>query len=296
MSQMMLSAFTAIGSLRAVLGEGPVWDDERQCLWFVDIDRHCVHALDPLSGTVATIPTGRAVGAIGLCRSGALMLAFRGGFARITPDAPCPSPELVAAVESEQPRHRMNDGAVDSHGRFWAGTLSEDRDPTAALYRLDPGGAVSRHVTEVTISNGIDWSPDDTQMYYVDTPTGRIDVFDFVAAAGTIRHRRPFVIVPSEAGKPDGLVVDADGAVWVALWGGAALHRYLPDGTLDCVCPVPARYPTKMSFGGPNLTDLFVTSASAPLTDAQREQAPLAGAVFTAAVRVAGRRPHRFRD
>ena len=128
----------------------------------------------------------------------------------------------------------MNDGNCDPAGRFWAGTMAlDERRSAGALYRLDPDLTVHTMLTDVTISNGIDWSLDGRRMYYVDSPTRRIDVFDFDPGTGAIANRRTFVQVPAEAGIPDGMTVDADGFVWLALWGGAALHRYAPDGTRE---------------------------------------------------------------
>jgi len=150
-------------------------------------------------------------------------------------------------------------------------------------------------VTGVTVSNGVGWSPDGTRMYYVDTLTGRIDVFDFDEHWGTITNRRPFVTVSHRAGHPDGLVVDADGCVWLALWAGGALHRYTPDGQLERTIKLPVTHPTKCAFGGEDSTDLYITSAWIELTPAEREAQPLAGGLFVCRPGVAGQ-PTRLFD
>ncbi len=269
-----------VGTFLASLGEGPVWDDRRRCLWFVDIDRQCVHAFDPATVGFATWEVGEAVGAVALCENGDLVLAVRSGFRRMHLDTNNVAAfEPMAQVEADRPRNRMNDGAVDSRGRFWAGTLSEDRQPVAALYRLDPDGAVSCHIEGVTVSNGIDWSPDDRLMYYIDTATRRVDVLDFAVETGTVSGRRPFVAIAPDLGKPDGLVVDAEGGIWVALWAGAAVHRYRPDGQLDVVITVPVQCPTKVAFGGPDYRDLYITSV---------------GPLFQTRTPFRGRAPRRF--
>jgi sugar lactone lactonase YvrE len=189
----------------------------------------------------------------------------------------------------------MNDGYVDSRGRLWAGTMGMDHVPhRGSLYRLDVDGSVHRMLTDITTSNGIDWSPDDRLMYYVDTGNPRIDVFDFDAGAGAIANRRTFVDIPASAGKPDGLIVDAEGGVWLALWGGSAVHRYLPDGTLDRTVSVPARLTTKPAFGGPALEDLYITSAWIALDDAERRAEPAAGGVFHVRPGIRGRAANRF--
>ena len=278
---------------QAQLGEGPLWDDRRQRLLFVDIMRGHVHEFDPATESDRIHMIGQPVGAVALTTRGDWVLATNSGFSRLDPEMGDVSP--VATVEADQPKNRMNDGNVDSRGRFWAGTMGmgglRDR---GALYRLDPDGSVTRILTGVSTSNGIDWSPDDRLMYYVDTPTGRVDCFDFDVEAGTVRNRRPFVTIPPDQGAPDGLVVDADGHVWVALWKGGAVHRYAPDGRLDQVVRFPVTLTTKPAFGGSDLGDLFVTSAWIELKDDARARQPMAGGVFRLRPGAKGQRPRRF--
>jgi sugar lactone lactonase YvrE len=189
----------------------------------------------------------------------------------------------------------MNDGYVDARGRFWAGTMSvEGVNGQGTLYRLDPDGQVRAMLTPVTTSNGLDWSPDSRLMYYADTRTGNVDVFDFDESAGTIANRRVFAAIPRDSGRPDGLIVDAEGGVWVALWAGGALRRYQADGTLERVIRFPVSLITKCAFGGPALDELYVTSASSRLTEAERIAQPLAGAVFRLRPGLRGRAPHHF--
>jgi sugar lactone lactonase YvrE len=242
---------------RADLGEGPVWDARTRELLWVDIMVGLVHRYDPATGNDIAVDVGQPVGCVVPRARGGWVLGLQAGFATANGRA-----ELLARLDSERPDLRMNDGAVDSRGRFWAGTMQLDFEPGAgALYRLDTDGSLHTMLTGVTISNGIGWSPDDTLMYYVDTPTRRIDVFDWDADGGAIANRRPLVELEPGAGDPDGLVVDAEGCVWVALWNGAAVRRYGPDGTLLGSVSVPARRVTKAAFGGPALDDLYVTSA-----------------------------------
>jgi sugar lactone lactonase YvrE len=159
----------------------------------------------------------------------------------------------------------MNDGACDRAGRFFAGTMAEDEaTPAGALYRLDPDHVVTRLVAGVTVSNGIGWSPDERLMYYVDSPTRRVDVFDYDPATGAIEGRRPFASLPPGDAVPDGLTVDAEGGVWVALWGGSAVHRYDRAGRLDRVLEIPSVNVTSCAFGGAGLDQLYVTAAAGP--------------------------------
>jgi sugar lactone lactonase YvrE len=266
----------------ASLGEGPVWDGERAELVWVDIDRGLVHRHSPTGGAREPIAVGQSVGCAVPRATGGLVLAVRDGFATLAPDGA--ALELVAAVERERHDTRMNDGACDSRGRFWAGTMSLTGDTRgAALYRLDADLTVKRVLPGVSVSNGLGWSPDDTLMYHVDTPRGRVDVFDFETAGGTVAGRRAVIDVPREHGKPDGLAVDAEGGIWVALWGGGAVHRYTPEGSLDGRIQLPVSQVTSCCFGGPDLSTLYVTSAARGA-----EHEPLAGALFACRPGVSG--------
>ncbi|HYN07951.1 MAG TPA: SMP-30/gluconolactonase/LRE family protein [Vicinamibacterales bacterium] len=278
---------------QAQLGEGPVWDDRRARLLFVDIMRGHVHAFDPVGKTDRILDVGEPVGAVAPTTRGDWIVATQTGFSRLDPETGTRSP--IAPVEADQPETRMNDGCVDRRGRFWAGTMGMGGvRERGALYRLDPDGSVTRVLTGVSISNGIDWSPDDRLMYYVDTPTGRVDCFDFDADDGAIRNRRAWVDVPTKLGWPDGLVVDADGSVWLALWEGGAVHRYAPDGRLELVVRFPVTLTTKPAFGGPDLDDMYITSAWIELDEHARAREPMAGGLFRIQSGARGPRPRRF--
>ena len=278
---------------KADTGEGPVWDVERQRLLFVDIMRGHVHEFDPVRGRDRVIEVGRPVSAIAPTVRGDWIVAAQGGFFRLDPESGRLA--LVAAVEADIPDNRTNDGYVDPQGRFWAGTMSlVKRQRAGSLYRLDPDGRVTRLVTGVTTSNGIDWSPDGRLMYFVDTGVNRIDVFDFDPATGEPTARRPFTFVPTLSGKPDGLIVDGDGGVWLGLWNGGALHRYTPGGQLDRVVKFPVSLVTKCAFGGPDLSDLYVTTARSGLKEAQRAEQPTAGGLYRLRPGVRGRAMPRF--
>ena len=279
---------------KAELGEGPVWDPDAGCLYFVDIERGVVHRYNPATTTSRSFQVGTMVGAAALTTAGDLVLAVRDGFARLDLDSG--QVRAIADVEADRPDRRMNDGKCDPAGRFWAGTMALDKRPGAgALYRLDPDGRVHRMVDGVSISNGLDWSNDGRLMYYIDTPTRSIDVFDFDVATGAIANRRSLTRIEPGAGWPDGLTLDTDGYIWVALWSGAAVRRYAPDGTLDRSVAIPVMYPTSCAFGGPDLGDLYITSAATALTPDERVKEPLAGGLFRCRPGVQGRPPHRFK-
>jgi sugar lactone lactonase YvrE len=178
----------------------------------------------------------------------------------------------------------MNEGGCDPDGRFWCGSMAYDQSPGAAsMYRLDPGGTVRRVFGDVTISNGLEWSPDGSLAYYDDTATHRVDVFDYDRDAG-LTGRRPFVVLGDD-GNPDGLTVDAEGGVWVALFGGGAVHRYDAAGRLDVVVEVPTPQVTACTLGGPQLDQLFITTSREGMGP---DDDPLAGSLFRADVGVTG--------
>ncbi len=284
---------TPLSDTRTELGEGPLWDSGRRCLWFVDIMRGHAHQFDPATGRDRVHEIGQPVGALALTSADDLVCAVRDGFVRFDPATRLVTP--LADVEKDLPRNRMNDGNVDARGRFWAGTMSMDGVRNAgALYCLTPEGNVSQHLAGVTTSNGIDWSADDTRMYYIDTGEPRIDVFDFDLDRGRIASRRPFVAIDPADGKPDGLIVDAEDHVWVALWRGGQVRRYSPGGDLVLTIKLPTPLTTKPAFGGPELRDLYVTSAFIQLNAEERAHSPLAGALFHIAPGVAGRAPKVF--
>lgn len=261
----------------AELAEGPTWDPVGNRLVWVDILGCEVHTTDPSTGEDTVLRTEQHVGAAKPRAGGGLVVNLRDGVG--TYDA---AGGFAWLHHDPVPGRRGNDAAVDALGTLWAGSMRYDNAPGGgALVRVAPSGAAVTVLDEVTCSNGLGWSPDGRLMYYVDTPTRRIDVFDVDPDSGDVRNRRPLVVLPDDtAGSPDGLTVDADGCVWVALWDGYAVHRYAPDGTLDRVLDLPVQFPTACAFGGPGLHDLFVTSASLGLDRTARAEQPLAGSVL----------------
>jgi sugar lactone lactonase YvrE len=290
----------AIVDCRCEVGEGPIWDDRSGHLLFVDIDAHRVHRYEPSSGAHDTFDCGEYVSAVVLDARGGYLVALQHDLARFDFDAG--RLERMVTVDGDRHDLRFNDGCVDRHGRLWCGTLSLKKEAgQAALYRVEMDGGpalqgprVTRMLTGVTNSNGIDWSPDGRFMYYVDTGTRRVDVFDVDEAAGTIANRRTLISIAERDGKPDGLIVDGEGHLWVALWQGSAVRRYGPDGTLVRQIDLPASCITKCAFGGADLRTLYITSARAALSEADLAREPLAGALFAVNPGVQGRTANRF--
>jgi sugar lactone lactonase YvrE len=272
------------------LGEGPVWDSRSERLVRVDISNGLVHRWVPGGAGEATSYDGPTSAVV--LRDGAGWVVAVGR--RLVLDAPG-GRAVLAEVEPDRPHNRFNDCRADPQGRLWAGTMSTRREAgVAALYRLEPGGEIERVIGGTTISNGIGWSPDGETMYFVDSTTQRVDAFSFDGATGAISERRSFAAIDPDDGLPDGLQVDAEGGVWLALFGGAAVRRYAPGGELDAHVELPDTNPTCPGFGGPDLTTLYVTSAKHKLSPEALAAEPLAGALLALEPGVRGQAPGRF--
>jgi sugar lactone lactonase YvrE len=273
----------------ADLGEGPVWHSDSDCLLWVDVNAGNVHRFDPATGKDAVFPVGQPVGAVAptLDRD-RLVVAARDGFGIL--DLTTCQLKMRAPVEAEQADNRMNDGKCDARGRFWAGTQSLDHAPGhAGLYRLELDGSARQILAGVSISNGIGWSPDNRTMYYVDTLTGGLDAFAFDLATGSVRDRHRLVDIPPADGLPDGLAIDVDGCVWLALWGGAMVRCFAPTGRCVRTIPTPVKYPTSCAFGGRDLDTLYITSAKRQAGEA------LGGSLFAIRPGVSGLPPQVYR-
>ncbi|MER6730797.1 SMP-30/gluconolactonase/LRE family protein [Streptomyces puniciscabiei] len=239
----------------AELGEGPTWDPATGRLIWLDILGMRVHTYDPATGRRTVRTTEQHVGAVKPRAGGGLVLNLRDGVGLLDPD------DTFRWLHHEPVAgRRANDAAVAPDGSLWAGTMRYDEAPGGGtLTRLTGDGTVRTVLSDATVSNGTGWSPDGRRMYYVDTPTRRVDVFDHDGER--VHGRRPLVEIERGAGVPDGLTVDADGCVWVALWDGGAVRRYTPGGELDRVISLPTPRTTACAFGGAGLTDLYITTA-----------------------------------
>jgi sugar lactone lactonase YvrE len=258
-------------------GEGPVWSERWGGLRWVDMLAGDVLSLAP-DGSVERRHVGEIAAALRPRRAGGAVIGIERGFALEEPDG---GVRALGEVWSD-PSVRMNEGGCDPDGRFYCGSMAYDQQPGAAsLYRLDPDGAVHVVREGVTVSNGLEWSPDGTLAYYNDTATYSIAVFDYDRNAG-LTGQRPFAALEH---RPDGLTVDAEGGVWTALSDGGAVRRYTPDGALDAVIDVPARKVTACTFGGAGLDELFITTSREGL---ELGDDPLAGALFRARPGVSG--------
>jgi sugar lactone lactonase YvrE len=235
-----------VGSEKAVLGEGPRWDGQAGRLLWVDIEGGLLHAGD------RTIDGGAMVGAVAPWAGDTVLVALADALAAV--DVADGSVRRLAEIPHGEPGLRCNDGACDPAGRFWIGTMALDERPGAgALYRYDVDGTLHTVLDGVAMSNGLGWDAGGRLMYYIDSPTQRIDVFDFDVASGSIEDRRPFAVIPEADGIPDGLALDDEGGIWVALHGGGEVRRFDPDGGVSGRVEVPVPKVTACCFAGRRL-------------------------------------------
>ncbi len=289
---------------RCTLGEGAVWCTRRRALLWTDIERARLWLHAPLTGTTLSWALPDRVGAFALCASGRVLLGLAKGLAFADVDAHTGASTLavtpVAPVEPDEPRTRINDGRTDRDGRFVFGTMNEAEghaDRLGHFYQFSLAHGLRRlNVDDVSISNSICFSPDGGTMYFTDSIDGTILQADYDSAAARVSRVRPFVRAEKTVGMPDGSVIDADGALWNAVWGGGRVRRYLADGTIDREVIVAAPNTTCPAFGGPDLTDLYVTSSRLEMDAAALAHFPHAGGVFHAAAGIRGLADPAFRD
>lgn len=264
----------------AELAEGPFWDSRLQRLWWVDILNKKICQFDPVTGEnrhrqidqyIGTVVPRRGSEAIVALHHGLAFFDFESG--KLTP---------ICDPEQDKPRNRFNDGKCDPMGRFWAGTMSLDGEANAgSVYCLDSTLKCEHKFGDVTISNGLVWSLEQTQMFYIDTPTQEVLSFDFDRITGELTRKRPVIRVPREMGAPDGMTIDSAGMLWIALWGGGMVSRWDPkNGQLLQTIRVPASHVSACAFGGPDLETLYITTARAELSDEDLAEQPHAGAIF----------------
>lgn len=275
---------------RAELGEGPVWHAAAGTLYWVDLFAGIVHHYQPASGIAGRVEVGEFVGCVVPRAGGGLLAATASGIYHLDPVSGAKT--RVAAVEADRPETHFNDGKVDPAGRFWFGSIAVDRttDTLGHLYSLEPDLTVTRRLSGIDNTNGMDWSPDGRTMYYIDSLTRQVTAFDYDAASGAIANPRPAVTLPADRGVPDGMTVALDGTLWVAHWGGGCVTRWHPaTGALLQTIPVPANLTTSCAFAGPALDQLYVTTARYGQDGPALAAQPHAGGLFRLRTAARGR-------
>jgi sugar lactone lactonase YvrE len=266
-----------VADVRAELGEGPVWVAAEQALYWVDINGRRIFRLSE-SGERREWPTPMRVGSIAPRARGGFIAGTDRGIALVDLDQD--RFEVVASPEQHLPHNRFNDGKVDRQGRFWAGTMDDrEKGSAGALYRIDPDRTCTAIDGGYGITNGPAFSPDGARMYHSDTLRQVTYAFD-LDAAGEATNRRVFVQFGAGDGHPDGMTVDAEGCLWIALWGGWCVRRFSPDGDLLRTVEMPVEQPSSCAFGGPGLDRLYVTSATKGLDQTALAMQPNAGGLF----------------
>ncbi|MEZ4794245.1 MAG: SMP-30/gluconolactonase/LRE family protein [Flavobacteriaceae bacterium] len=265
---------------KAELGEGAFWNYKTQQLYWIDILGKQLHLLDPLSKNIQTFNLPSRIGTVVPQTDSTAVVALEDGI--YLQNTKNDSLDQLTPLEADQPGNRFNDGKCDPAGNLWVGSMDlAEKNPVAKLYKVTPQGVATAMLDSITISNGIVWTKDGRTMYYTDTPTGKIRAYDFDPWNATLSNERVAVEVPVELGFPDGMTIDSDDMLWVALWNGNAVVRFDPKtGEILQKIEVPAHNVSSCAFGGPNLDILYITSARVDMSEAELEAFPLAGSVF----------------
>ncbi len=265
---------------KALLGEGPIWSPRDGALYWVDILTPSVFRLDGVSMACTESKLATMASIVIPTLSGGLLFASPNGLMLHNPSTQVNT--LLCHPESERPTHRYNDGKCDRRGRLWVGSMDMGAEANrGCLYKVTGDGAWTKMDSGFTVPNGMGWSPDNKLMYMTDSTRKVIYVYDFDLDKGAISNKRNFVTFSPDDGVPDGLTVDAEGYLWVAVWNSWRLSRFSPDGieVLRVLVPVPR--PSSCCFGGNNLETLYITSASVRLTEQELRDAPLSGSLFS---------------
>jgi sugar lactone lactonase YvrE len=285
-------AVELVAEAHATLGEGPVWDVTRGVLWWVDIVSGLVHCFDPRSGLDRAVPAGSPVGALAMRRDGTLLAALQERLAVMEPESGRIE-TLVALPEGG--RLRCNDGKCDSAGRFWVDRMTDDGAPgQGSLLRVDTDLSVACQMAGLQIPNGLAWSADGRRMYFVDSAWHEVREYDYEPETGRMSEGHRLVGFANDGTFPDGLTVDAEGCLWVARWGAGCVVRVAQDGVIVERVEVPVAQATSCAFGGDDLQDLYITTASEYFGPADFAREPLAGSLFRCRPGVRGLPPAPF--
>lgn len=273
-----------VADTRLVCGEGTLWHEAEQKLYWLDIPKGSIYRYDPRAGSHERVYQGEVIGGFTIQADGSLLLFMARGAVRVWKHG-----ELATVLEElpEEREARFNDIIADPEGRVFCGTMSTStpRRP-GRLYRLERDGKITRLLEGIGISNGMGFTPDRKRMYYTDSAKGEIYLFDYDRRSGALGNQRVLIRVPASEGEPDGLTVDAEGYVWSARWNGSCIVRFSPEGREVLRVGLPARKVSCLTFGGPDHQDIYISTAGG---DKREEEGPGAGALFCVNLGIAGR-------
>jgi sugar lactone lactonase YvrE len=291
----MADEVRCIVDIRSGLGEGPVWSELEQALYWLDCVKPAVYRYDPATGEnrQLDLPLDSTIGTIAFRRRGGYIMALESGIKVVEDDGK--TVRLVCHPEKGRDENRYNDGKPDRSGRLFLGSLNKaDRDPTGALYRINVDGSCRELDGPFVCANGMDWSLDNRIFYFVDSGSRNIFAYDYDPATGDLENRRVLATVAAEEGTPDGMCIDTEGFLWVAHWNGWRVSRFDPQGRRERQIRMPVPQPTSLCFGGPDLDRLYITSAAMDLDRPTLEAAPLSGSLFMLEPGVKGLPPSWF--
>ncbi len=290
---MAIQQFNAeqVFAAQATLGEGPLWDPRCSAYWWIDIEERKLFRFSPDSLRNLEWQLDQMPGTVVVRKRGGLMLSLQDGLASFDPVSG--QVQSWGDPEFDKPDNRFNDGKCDPEGRFWAGTMrikDHMKIFTGSLYSLESDGQIiKRWGDDIGVSNGIVWSRNGQRMYFVDSPRREVYQFDYDRTTGRIENRTCIFRAPDEIGFPDGMAIDTDDNLWIAFWGGWCVAKICPvSSRILSKISLPVAAPTACAFGGPNLDQLLITTASIGLNPEERRQQPLAGDLFVADVQVGG--------
>jgi sugar lactone lactonase YvrE len=264
---------------KCILGEGPVWDDKRKRILWIDIAEGHIHQFTPATNIFKTFSVGEMIGSLAITDGGTIA-ALESGFSFVNLEN-----EETAHIDDPEKHiagNRFNEGKCDPMGRFWAGTMSlTEEGTTGSVYTLHPDLSIEKKIDNVTISNGMAWSVDQKTFYYIDSPTLQVLSYAYDNATGAISDKKLIISIDQSEGFPDGMTIDEEGMLWIAHWGGWKVARWDPaTGKKLMQIELPVSQVTSCTFGGEKFEDLYITSASIRLTHEQLQKEPLAGSLF----------------
>jgi sugar lactone lactonase YvrE len=275
----------------ADLGEGPVWDEERGELLWVDMFPGLLHRFSPDTRQDCVVEVGQTIGSLALRSRGGYVLALREG---LYATSAAGDVEALLPIDVERTDTFLNDSRCDPSGSLWVGSTTDaESGGSGTLYSISPGLELKQVLANLSVPNGLDWSPDGGLLYLVESHTGEILVYPF-SSLSTLGEPQVLTRVSQAIGVPDGLVVDAEGYLWVALWGGGQVQRYTPEGVLDTVIQLPVAQVSSCTFGGSEYRDLYITTGAYALSAEELQEQPLAGALFRVSSLARGLPPRRF--